>query len=70
MKRSSKRKDAAPTSVGSASTQGAGAARSGPGRPAGETAYLLSAAANRASIERALNDVREGRTAQVRIDDL
>ena len=35
-----------------------------------ETAHLLSTEANGASLERALVDVREGRTAEVKIDDL
>jgi prevent-host-death family protein len=35
-----------------------------------ETAHLLSTDANRASLTRAVRDVEDGRTAEVRIDDL
>lgn len=35
-----------------------------------ETAHLLSTEANRDSLSRALEDVRQGRVAQVSIDDL
>lgn len=35
-----------------------------------ETAHLLSTEANRDSLARALKDVQEGRTVEVKIDDL